>query len=147
MEMLDTILITLLIVAICIVLLGVKVFFVKGGRFPNGHVSGNKAMRDRGIGCVQSQDREAQRKSRFSIDELEKALNDIAQMKVAVPNMALSVIDRAIQMFGGAGVSDDTPLAKMWAAHRALRLSDGPDEVHREMIARHEIGKFPTTYI
>ena len=73
--MLDTILITLLIVAICIVLLGVKVFFVKGG-FPNGHVSGNKAMRDRGIGCVQSQDREAQRKSRFSIDELEKALND-----------------------------------------------------------------------
>ena len=73
--MLDTILITLLIVAICIVLLGVKVFFVKGGRFPNGHVSGNKAMRDRGIGCAQSQDREAQRKSRFSIDELEKALN------------------------------------------------------------------------
>ena len=67
--MLDTILITLLIVAICIVLLGVKVFFVKGG-------SGNKAMRDRGIGCAQSQDREAQRKSRFSIDELEKALND-----------------------------------------------------------------------
>ena len=51
--MLDTILITLLIVAICIVLLGVKVFFVKGGRFPNGHVSGNKAMRDRCIGCVQ----------------------------------------------------------------------------------------------
>ena len=69
-------LITLLIVAICIVLLGVKVFFVKGGKFPNGHVSGNKAMRDRGIGCVQSQDREAQKKSRFSIDELEKALND-----------------------------------------------------------------------
>ena len=74
--MLGTLLITLLIVAICIVLLGVKVFFVKGGKFPNGHVSGNKAMRDRGIGCVQSQDREAQKKSRFSIDELEKALND-----------------------------------------------------------------------
>ena len=68
--MLGTLLITLLIVAICIVLLGVKVFFV------NGHVSGNKAMRDRGIGCVQSQDREAQKKSRFSIDELEKTLND-----------------------------------------------------------------------
>jgi len=76
MEMLGTLLITLLIVAICIVLLGVKVFFVKGGKFPNGHVSGNKAMRDRGIGCVQSQDREAQKKSRFSIDELEKTLND-----------------------------------------------------------------------
>jgi len=78
---------------------------------------------------------------------LEESLNDIAQMKVAVPNMALSVMDRAIQMFGGAGVSEETPLAKMWAAHRALRLSDGPDEVHREMISRHEIGKFPTTYI
>lgn len=74
--MIDTVLLTLLIVAICIVLLGVKVFFVKNGKFPNGHVSGNKAMRDRGIGCVQSQDREAQRKPKFSIDALEKALND-----------------------------------------------------------------------
>lgn len=74
--MLDTLLITLLIVAICVVLLGVKVFFVKGGKFPNGHVSGNKAMRKRGIGCIQSQDREARRKPRFSIDELEKALNN-----------------------------------------------------------------------
>ena len=74
--MLDTILITLLIVAICILLLGLKIFFVKGGKFPNGHVSGNKAMREKGIGCVQSQDREAQKKSRFSIDELEKTLND-----------------------------------------------------------------------
>ena len=70
--MLDTVLISLLIVAICIALLGVKVFFVKGGKFPNGHVSGNKAMRERGIGCA----REAQKKPRFSIDELEKALND-----------------------------------------------------------------------
>ena len=74
--MLDTILITLLIVAICVVLLGVRIFFVKGGKFPNSHVSGNKAMRDRGIGCVQSQDREAQRKPRFSIDEHEKALDE-----------------------------------------------------------------------
>lgn len=73
--MLETILITLLIVAICILLLGVKVFFVKGGRFPNGHVSGNKALREKGIGCVHSQDRDAQKKPRFSIDELEKALN------------------------------------------------------------------------
>lgn len=68
--------ITLLIVAICVILLGIKVFFVKGGRFPNGHVSGNKAMRERGIGCIQSQDREARKRPRFSIDELEKALND-----------------------------------------------------------------------
>lgn len=74
--MLETILITLLIVAICIVLLGLKVFFVKGGKFPNGHVSGNKAMREKGISCVQSQDREAQRKPHHSLDELEKALND-----------------------------------------------------------------------
>ena len=55
---------------------GVKVFFTKGGKFPNGHVSGNKELRKKGIGCAQSQDREAQKKSRFSIDELEKALND-----------------------------------------------------------------------
>jgi membrane protein len=54
----------------------VKVFFTKGGKFPNGHVSGNKELRKKGIGCAQSQDREAQKKSRFSIDELEKALND-----------------------------------------------------------------------
>ena len=74
--MLNTILFTLLIVTICILLLGIKVFFVKGGKFPNGHVSGNKALRDRGISCAQSQDREGQKKCRFSIDALEKALND-----------------------------------------------------------------------
>ena len=73
-EMLDTILITLLIVAICVLLLGVRVFFVKGGKFPNTHVSGNKALRDKGIGCVQSQDREARRKRPFSIDEVEQSL-------------------------------------------------------------------------
>ena len=74
--MVETILITLLIVAISLLLLGVKVFFTKGGKFPNGHVSGNKELRKKGIGCAQSQDREAQKKSRFSIDELEKALID-----------------------------------------------------------------------
>ncbi|EJW95104.1 hypothetical protein EVA_16790 [gut metagenome] len=52
-------------------------FFVKGGRFPNSHVSGSKAMRDRGIGCAQSQDREAQRKRNFSIDEMEKTVRDL----------------------------------------------------------------------
>ena len=70
--MLYTILITLLIVAICIVLLGIRMLLIKGGRFPNGHVSGNKTLRDKGISCVQSQDREARQKSGFSIDELEK---------------------------------------------------------------------------
>lgn len=74
--MLYTLLITLLIVAACILFLGIKVFFVKGGKFPNSHVSGNKAMRDRGIGCIQSQDREAQRKPRFDINEIEKALEN-----------------------------------------------------------------------
>lgn len=53
-----------------------KSLFTKGGKFPNGHVSGNKALRERGISCAQSQDREAQKKRRFSIDEIEKALND-----------------------------------------------------------------------
>lgn len=72
--MIETILITLLIVAISVVLLGVKVFFLKGGRFPNSHVSGSKAMRERGIGCVQSQDREARRRPRFSLADVEKAV-------------------------------------------------------------------------
>lgn len=78
---------------------------------------------------------------------LEQALNDIAQMKVIVPNIALNVIDRAIQMHGGTGVSADTPLARMWASHRAMRLSDGPDEVHRELIARTEFGQASITYV
>lgn len=74
--MLDTVLMTLFIVAICIVLLGVKVFFVKGGKFPNGHVGDQKAMRDRGIGCVHSQDREARRKLPLSLNDWGKDLND-----------------------------------------------------------------------
>ena len=74
--MLNTLLLVLLIVGVSVLLLGVRVFFVKGGKFPNTHVSGNKALQRRGIGCVQSQDREALRKPRFSIDELEKALNN-----------------------------------------------------------------------
>lgn len=74
--MLYTILITLLIVAISLILLGIKILFVKGGRFPNTHISGNKALRDKGITCVQSQDREAQKKHRFSFAELEKSINN-----------------------------------------------------------------------
>lgn len=85
--------------------------------------------------------------SKLDAAGLEAALNDIAQMKVAVPSMALAVIDRAIQMFGGMGVSENTPLAKMWAAHRALRLADGPDEVHREMISKFEMGQFSKSYL
>jgi acyl-CoA dehydrogenase len=61
---------------------------------------------------------------------------------VVAPNMALRVIDRAIQAFGGAGVSDDFPLAAMWANSRTLRLADGPDEVHRAQIAQLELRKY-----
>ncbi len=70
--MLDTILITLLIVAICVALLGIRIWFVKGGKFPNTHVSGNKTLRKKGVGCVQSQDREARKKSKFAVNEKEK---------------------------------------------------------------------------
>ncbi len=64
---------------------------------------------------------------------------EIAMIKVVAPNLALRVIDRAIQAHGGAGVSGDTFLAEAWAAARTLRLADGPDEVHRETIARLEL--------
>ncbi|MCE4267556.1 acyl-CoA dehydrogenase [Rhodococcus sp. MS16] len=64
----------------------------------------------------------------------------VAMAKVAVPRAALDVIDRAIQIHGGAGVSDDIPLAAMYGWHRAMRLFDGPDEVHLRAIARAEIG-------
>lgn len=67
--MLKTILITMLIVAICIALLSIKILLKKNGRFPNTHVSGSKAMRERGIGCVQSQDREARKNNPNAIPE------------------------------------------------------------------------------
>ncbi|MEZ5811948.1 MAG: acyl-CoA dehydrogenase family protein [Rhizobiaceae bacterium] len=66
------------------------------------------------------------------------ARDEIAMIKIAAPNMAARVIDDAIQAFGGAGVSGDTPLAWMYAGQRSLRLADGPDEVHRRAVARSE---------
>ncbi len=66
----------------------------------------------------------------------------ISAIKVAVPNMALKVIDRAIQIHGATGVSQDTPLAAMWTSQRTLRLADGPDEVHRRVIAREELKQY-----
>jgi acyl-CoA dehydrogenase len=69
------------------------------------------------------------------------ARGEIAMIKVVVPRMALRVIDRAIQAHGGAGVSDDFGLARAWAHARTIRLADGPDEVHREAIARLELKK------
>jgi acyl-CoA dehydrogenase len=69
------------------------------------------------------------------------ARNEIAMIKAVVPQMALQVIDRAIQVHGGAGVSPDFPLAQFWIYARTLRLADGPDEVHLESIARTELKK------
>jgi acyl-CoA dehydrogenase len=79
-------------------------------------------------------------------DLMDKAGNkaaraEIAMIKVKAPNMALKVIDDAVQAFGAAGVSQDTPLAHSWAGIRTLRLADGPDEVHNRAIARMEFAK------
>lgn len=73
-----------------------------------------------------------------------KAAKDLVAMaKVAVPRAATAVIDRAIQIHGGAGVTDVTPLAAMYGWHRAMRLFDGPDEVHLRSIAKAELGRIP----
>lgn len=69
------------------------------------------------------------------------ATRDVSAIKVVAPNTALWVIDKAIQVHGGMGVSDDTNLASMWANMRTLRLADGPDEVHTMVVARREIGR------
>jgi acyl-CoA dehydrogenase len=71
------------------------------------------------------------------------ARNLVAMAKVAVPKAALAVLDRAIQVHGGAGMSDDTPLAAMYSWHRAMRLFDGPDEVHLRSLARAELRREP----
>jgi alkylation response protein AidB-like acyl-CoA dehydrogenase len=70
------------------------------------------------------------------------ARNEIAMIKVVAPNMALRVLDRAIQVHGGMGVSSDTWLAAAWAHIRTLRLADGPDEVHLETTSRLELKKY-----
>jgi hypothetical protein len=82
-------------------------------------------------------------KAAWMLDEVgaKGARSEISQIKVAVPNIALKIIDQAIQMHGGAGVSDDFPLADMFATIRTLRIADGPDEVHRALIAKLELGK------
>ncbi|KQM94867.1 MULTISPECIES: acyl-CoA dehydrogenase family protein [Sphingomonas] len=80
-------------------------------------------------------------------DMMDKAGNksaqiEISMIKVAAPNMALRILDDAIQAHGGGGVSDDFRLAHDWAAMRTLRFADGPDEVHNRSIARNEFGKY-----
>ncbi|MET0473163.1 MAG: acyl-CoA dehydrogenase family protein [Mycobacterium sp.] len=70
-----------------------------------------------------------------------EARNEVAMIKAVAPQMACNVIDRAIQVHGAAGISDDTPLARLYGWHRAMRLFDGPDEVHMRSIARAELGR------
>ena len=67
------------------------------------------------------------------------ARREIAMIKTVVPQMALKIIDRAIQVHGGGGVSQDVPLSQFWIYARTLRLADGPDEVHLESIAKMEL--------
>ena len=70
------------------------------------------------------------------------AMTEISAIKVAAPNMLQTIVDQAIQIHGGAGVSEDVPLTGLFALARALRLADGPDEVHRAMVARMELAKY-----
>jgi acyl-CoA dehydrogenase len=83
-------------------------------------------------------------KAAWMIDQLgaKGAKSEISQIKVVVPNIALAIIDQAIQMHGAAGVSEDFPLAEMFASIRTLRIADGPDEVHRALIAKLELSKY-----
>ena len=77
-------------------------------------------------------------------DEGNKAARHlVAEAKVLVPRAVLQIIDDAIQVHGGAGMSDDTPLAEMYGWHRAMRLFDGPDDVHLMTLARAELRKEP----
>jgi len=70
------------------------------------------------------------------------AMSEISQIKVICPNVAQKVVDMSMQMHGGGGLSDDLPLAAAWTAARSLRLADGPDEVHRGLIAKLELLKY-----
>ena len=70
------------------------------------------------------------------------AASAVSEIKVAVPNMAQQVIDFAMQLHGGASLSEDFPLSAAWLQARAIRLADGPDEVHRGIVARFELAKY-----
>jgi acyl-CoA dehydrogenase len=70
------------------------------------------------------------------------ARRDISAIKVVAPRTAVWVLDHAIQVYGGAGVAQGVPLARMYALARSLRIADGPDEVHNMVVARREIGRY-----
>ena len=70
-----------------------------------------------------------------------RARQEISMIKVVAANVVMDVLDRAIQVHGSLGMSDDTPLAMMWRFMRMLRVADGPDEVHKMVIARRELGR------
>jgi acyl-CoA dehydrogenase len=118
-------------------------------RRANGRTAFGKPLSDQGV--VQQQIAESRieieqarllvLKTAYLIDEVGSrgAATEIAAIKVICPRMACAVIDRAIQVHGGGGVSDDFPLAYAYAWARALRLADGPDEVHLRSVARMEI--------
>lgn len=90
-------------------------------------------------------------KAAWTIDQQGNKSKDaqvqVAQIKAVAPQVACDVIDRAIQVHGGMGVSDDVPLARLYAWHRAMRLFDGPDEVHMRTIARAELGREKSAFV
>lgn len=69
-------------------------------------------------------------------------MSEVSQIKVIVPTIACRIIDQAMQIHGGMGLSNDTPLAGLYAYARTLRLADGPDEVHRGVVAKMEVKKY-----
>jgi acyl-CoA dehydrogenase len=83
-------------------------------------------------------------KAAWSLDHrgIVRSMSEVSQIKAAVPSMAQDVIDLAMQLHGGGGLCDDFPLAAAWTAARALRLADGPDEVHRALVARFELARY-----
>ncbi|MBV8471694.1 MAG: acyl-CoA dehydrogenase family protein [Burkholderiaceae bacterium] len=93
--------------------------------------------------CLIEQARLLTLKAAYMMDTVgnKVAKAEIAMIKIVAPNTALKVIDWAMQVYGGAGVSDDTPLAMMWAHQRTLRFADGPDEVHRLSLAKLELAR------